>query len=355
MPVNFRSLIYYITNWEAWDWRLKYVPLVPYWISYCIRSGSLWFFTPSNPSLVFGGFDGVSKREMYQQLPPGSYPKTIYISGKSSFSEVISLFTLNHFHYPVAVKPETGRMGLMFRKIETISELRLYHEKMPVDYILQDFIDYPIEVSVFYYRFPGEDTGTITGFLMKDYLQVRGDGRSTLCELITASPRAYLRIKELKLKHKDKLDDIIPEGKMFRLSDALNLSRGGKLVCLEHEKDERLLETINKLSCYSRHFYYGRYDIKCASVEDLKRGENFTILEYNGSGGEPHHVYGNGNSLFTACKILLQHWDVLYKISKHNHKKGISYWKLAEGWKFLKEANKHVSLLRKLDLEFPVS
>lgn len=292
---------------------------------------------------------------MYRQLPPGSYPRSVYISSKLLFGEVESLFTLHNFHYPVAVKPETGRMGLMFRKIKNISSLKLYHEKMPVNYILQEYIDYPIEVSVFYYRFPEENTGTITGFLRKDCLQVIGDGKSTLYELIIASRCASLRLKELKSKHKDKLDDIIPHGEVFRLSDALNLSKGGKLVSLEHDKDERLLKLMDQLSCYSRHFYYGRYDIKCASIEELKRGKNFTILEYNGSGGEPHHVYGNGNSLFTACSIMLQHWKVLYKISKHNHKRGFRYWKLARGWQFYRRANKHVVLLKKLDLEFPVS
>ena len=351
----FKKAIYTLTHWEAWDWRIKYIPLIPLWIWYCIKSRSIWFFTASNPSLIFGGLDGVSKKDMYTQLPANLYPKSIFVSKNLLFEEVENLFVANSFNYPVAVKPEVGRIDFMFRKIETINNLKFYHEKMPVNYILQDYINYPVEVSVFYYRFPGENKGTITGFIKKESLCVIGDGRSSLLELITNSPRAFLRIEEIKLKHHNKLNDIIPKAEVFHLSHALNLSRGAKLVNLDHEKDEKLLKVFDELSHYTKHFYYGRYDIKCASIEELKKGENFFILEYNGSGAEPHHVYGNGNTLVTACKILLQHWDILYKISRCNYKKGIQYWKLSEGWKFFKEANKHVSMLKQLDAKFPVS
>jgi len=285
---------------------------------------------------------------MYAQLPPASYPKTSYISVTASFQEVKAQFTADNFRYPVAVKPDVGRMGFMFRKINSADELYHYHRKMKVDYILQEFVDDPIEVSVFYYRFPQEKKGTITGFVRKDYLEVQGDGRSTLAELIANYQRVRFRQEEMRSKHADKLNCIIPEDQTYVLSHALNLSRGGKLVSLEHERDERLLKIFDDLSHYAKHFYYGRYDIKCTSIEDLKNGR-FKILEYNGSGAEPHHVYGNGNSLYHALKILVHHWNILFQISKHNNQNGIPYWSFLQGCKFLKEARKHFSILKHLD------
>ncbi len=347
--MQIKNFLFRITHWETWHYFAKYIPLTPAWFWYCVRSGSFWFFTSSNPTLTFGGFEGESKKEMYEQLPPGTYPRTVYVSNSYSFPQVEKLVVSNNFKFPFAVKPDIGMMGFLFRKIDTIDDLRRYHEKMPVDYIIQDHIDYPIEVSVFYYRFPNEKKGTITGFLKKEFLQVTGDGKSALLELIHSYHRVRFRIEEMKAKHADRLNDIIPAGGIYCLSPALNLSRGGKLVSLEHEKDDRLLKVFDDLSHYTKHFYYGRYDIKCASVEDLKEGKNFSILEYNGSGAEPHHVYGNGNNLFQAYKILLEHWNILYKISKHNHKNGMRYWKFAPGWRYLKEAKKHFKLLKELD------
>lgn len=324
---------------------------MPAWVWYCIRARSLWFFTPSNPTLTFGGFDGESKREMYEQLPPGSYPKTIFITYPTPFSSVESLLNANHLTFPVAVKPDVGRMGLMFRKLDSLADLQYYHEKMKADYVVQEFVPYPIEVSVFYYRFPDQHRGTITGFVRKDYLAVTGDGNSTLWQLITAYPRVRFRLEEMKLKHEENLSKIIPSGETYILSHALNLSRGGKLVSLEHEKDGRLLEFFDALSHYSGRFYFGRYDIKCGSIEDLKNGTNYSILEFNGSGAEPHHVYGTGNSLFQALKILVDHWNILFKISMTNRKKGIRPWTFKSGFDHLMKTKNHFALLRRLEFE----
>lgn len=344
--------LYYISHWEDWHWFAKYIPILPFWLWHCIRSGSLWFFTPSNPSLTFGGFLGETKREMYEQLPATAYPKSIYISAAQPFAEVEILFNNSGFQYPFAVKPDVGMMGFMFQKIDNANQFNQYHEIMPVDYIVQELITYPLEVSVFYYRYPDEQKGTITGFLKKEFLEVTGDGRSTLWELILKYPRVMFRQEEMRAKHESRLADIICEGENYCLSYALNLSRGGKLINLEHEKDEQLLDVFDKLSHYTGSFYYGRYDIKCASINDLKAGKNFSILEYNGSGAEPHHVYGNGNTLFQAYKILLKHWNILYEISRQNNKNGIPYWKYKEGARFSNQAKKHFRRLKELDAVF---
>lgn len=322
---------------------------MPVWLWYCIKARSFWFFTPSNPTITFGGFEGESKKEMFDQLPPGSYPKTSHISHGLPFDEVTRLMAESDIEFPVAVKPDVGMMGFMFRKLESIDKLRSYHSRMPVNYIIQEFVCYPIEVSIFYYRLPDTEKGAITGFIRKEFLEVVGDGSSTLRELIDNYPRVRFRLEEMRSKHESRLDQVLKTDERYCLSNALNLSRGGKLVSLEHEKDEQLLQVFDELSHYTKHFYYGRYDIKCASVDDLKQGKNFYILEYNGCGAEPHHIYGNGNSLLEAYRIVLHHWQMLYRISTYNHRRGIGYWKFREGWSFLRNAKRHFRMLRKLD------
>lgn len=348
------DFIYSVRHWETWPYLVKYVPLAPAWLWYCLRARSVWFFTPSNPTLTFGGFEGESKNEMYLQLPEGSYPRSIYISHSLGVEEAISLFTANNFSFPFAVKPDVGMMGFMFRKIENIAQFKKYHTAMQVDYLLQGFISYPLEVSVFYYRYPRESSGHITGFIRKEFLQVKGDGSSTLLELIQKYPRARFRLEEIKQKHEMRLNKVIPCGEIYFLSYALNLSRGGKLVSLAHEKDSRLLKIFDDLSHHTKHFYYGRYDIKCSSIEDLKEGRNFSILEYNGCGAEPHHIYGNGHTLLQAYRIILHHWKALYKISRENYHNGHQYWKYRRGMEFLKNGKRHFRKLRKLDATFEI-
>ena len=84
-------------------------------------------------------------------------------------------------------------------------------------------------------------------------------------------------------------------------------------------------------------------------MEDLKNGKNFKILEFNGGGAEPHHVYGNGNTLLQAWKILIHHWYILFLISRKNNEKGFRYWSFKKGYEHFKKAGEYFERLKKLD------
>ncbi|MEJ7625636.1 MAG: hypothetical protein WKF35_02145 [Ferruginibacter sp.] len=353
--MNIKNNFYKLSHWETWDYLTKYFPIMPVWFWYCLKARSLWFFTPSNPGLTFGGFEGESKKEMYDQLPPGSFPRSIYITPVQSIQEIVKLLAINNLSFPFAVKPDVGMMGFLFRKISNIKELSIYHAKIPVAYIIQELITYPMEVSVFYYRYPWQQSGKISGFLKKESLQVTGDGKTTVRQLIQNYDRVRFRLEEMYSKHYSHLENIVPVNEIYYLSYALNLSRGGQLISLAHEIDDKLLSVFDDLSHYTKSFYYGRYDIKCAGIQELREGKEMSILEFNGCGAEPHHAYGNGNTLIEAYRIFLHHWKVLYTISRYNHKKGIKQWGLRRGLTFLKKAKAHFKKLKHLDSELYIN
>ncbi|HEU4472250.1 MAG TPA: hypothetical protein VFR58_14255 [Flavisolibacter sp.] len=337
-------------NWELWPFKLRYFLISPVWLWYCLRSGSLWFFSSSNPTLTFGGFEGEGKKEMYELLPAGSYPRTIYINPGDDFNEVKKQVAAHGFSYPFVVKPDVGMKGLLFRKVDNEAQFLTYHTSNPVEYIVQDLVIYPMEVSVFYYRYPDRPKGVISGFIQKELMDVTGDGRSTLWELILAHPKARHRHEEMRIKHEGNLQMIVPAGERYVLTYAANLNRGAKFTNMHDQIDEALLERFDAIS-HKASFYYGRYDIKCESVEDLKKGINYTILEFNGAGAEPNHVYNAGYSLFAAYRVFLHHWKVLYEISRYNRRHGIPYWSTLKGWRFLRAAKKHLKVLEKSDTE----
>ena len=337
-----------VVNWEQWPFGLRYLAISPVWLWYSLRSGSFWFFTPSNPTITFGGFEGEGKKEMYELLPEGSFPKTIFVLPAESFEAVRKKLADAQFTYPFCAKPDVGMKGLLFRKINSEADLRYYHENMPIEYIIQDFITYPIEVSVFYYRYPDQQKGVITGFIQKELMEVWGDGRKSLIELIREHPKARYREEEMRIKHRAHLEEVFPDKQQFYLTHAANLNRGARFVNLFHLVDDRLLALFDSLS-HRAQFYYGRYDLKCKSIDDLKNGNHFSILEFNGSGAEPNHVYNDGLTLLQAQKVFLRHWKVLYEISRYNHKRGIRYWPFQEGWAFLKKAKQHLKVLEEYD------
>jgi hypothetical protein len=337
-------------NWEKWPFKVIYFPLTFVWAWYMLRSRSFWFFTPSNPTITFGGFQGEGKREMYDQLPLHTFPKTIYIEPDVSFEIAVQEIE-STFKYPFVVKPENGMMGLLFRIIDNKEQLKRYHSIAPEEYIVQEFNDYPIEVSIFYYRYPTSKTGTVSGFIMKEYLQVKGDGLSNLKTLIEKNGKANEKMEEMQAKHGANFNVILPDGEVYFLSYAGNHNRGARFINLYKEIDQNLLNLCDYLSTDTNKFYYGRFDIKCKSVADLKQQKNYTILEYNGAGAEPNHIYDCNFTLWQAYSEILKHWKALFEISKYNNKIGYKYWTTKQGWQFFQQSKKILQRHKLKDVE----
>jgi hypothetical protein len=341
-----------ITNWELWPFIIIYAPLGFLWLYYAIRARAFWYFSNVNPTLEFAGFEGESKKEMYAQLPEKYYPQPAYITGKEDFEIVKYKVESLGIRYPFIAKPDIGMHGILVRKVHNIDELLTYHKNVPVDYLVQEFVDLPMEFSVFHIRYPHQQKGIVTGFILKEYLQVYGDGKSSLLELIRQHPKAKYREEEMKHLHKGKMEMVIPKDEKYALSFTGNHNRGAKFINLHNEIDERLTSVFDKISLDANHFYYGRYDFKCTSIEDLKQGKNISILEYNGAGAEPNHIYDCGMSYFDALRVIAMHWRHMYKIGRVNYKKGIPYWTYKAGKEQLDKAGKFFENLRKYDLQF---
>jgi hypothetical protein len=84
-------------------------------------------------------------------------------------------------------------------------------------------------------------------------------------------------------------------------------------------------------------------------LDDLKEGKNYSILEFNGCGAEPNHIYDAGISIWRAYGEILKHWKALYQISWHNHKNGTPFWSFKKGRDFLKQSQRHFKMLEKFD------
>ena len=347
------SLIKKIKNWEQWPFKILYAPIAPVWLWYIIRSRAIWFFTPSNPKLTFGGMEGEPKKEMHDLLPPHLCPVYFNVQPTEDFSIIVNRLLEFNINYPLIVKPEIGGQGILFRKINNEQQLKEYHKIVPVEYFIQEFVKYPMEVSLFYYRYPGEKKGAITGFLQKIPMQVTGDGKHTLEELILLHSKSSKRMEEIKAKYAHDFKTIIPFGEKYILSYAANHNRGAHFIDLKNEIDEKLLNILDGISHRINDFFYGRYDIMCNSIEEMKQGKNFIILEYNGCGAEPNHFYDTGYTLINAWKEILKHWKILYQISRENYKAGVDYWPTIKGFRFRLETNKYYKKIKAADKIIP--
>ncbi len=319
-----------LRSWEYWPFNLVYLPIYFYWFWLSIKAKSFLFFSSSNPGIENGGMLGESKIKIFDNIASDLKPVTIFCTLEEGYDQVRSKIFQEGLQYPIIAKPDIGERGWQVEKINNDDELRNYISQIPVNFLIQEYLDLPIEMGVFYYRYPNEDLGRVSSIVIKEMLSVTGDGRSTLKELILNYDRAKLQWDVLKEKYSSSLNDVLENGEERELVSIGNHSRGTKFLNGNHLINEILNETFDKISQDIPGFFFGRYDIRVASEESLYEGK-LKIMELNGAGSEPAHIYHPGFSLFEAYKVLFHHWRVLYEISRDNNKLGVRYATLKEG------------------------
>ncbi|MCI4442505.1 MAG: hypothetical protein JHC39_03270 [Lentimicrobium sp.] len=288
-----------------------------------------------------------SKKAIYNLIPQQYYPKTELIIEGTPLEEILKTVENSGIQYPFIAKPDIGLRGSAVKKIHNRKELESYSNKANFDYVVQDLIPYESEVGIFYVRYPDEKQGRITGIVSKEFLIIKGDGVSTIENLIKKNPRYELQLKVLKQEYGKKLLDILPKGEKLNLVPYGNHARGAKFIDGSHWISPELTETFNEMCLQIPGFYFGRLDIMYNTWEELERGENFSVVELNGAASEPTHIYDPKHSLLFAWKELARHITYMYEISVLNHKKGIPYLAHKEGVKeyklHLEQSNKIVN------------
>lgn len=333
-----------LLHWEYWPFHVVYALLYPYWIWLCLKARSFFFFSAANPSLENGGFLMESKKGIYDLIPQRFYPRTRFFPSGTTAEAVLSIIHAEEFQYPLVGKPDIGLRGMGVKKLKDPEELAQYVSSSKVNFLVQEFCSYEMEAGIFYYRLPNERKGRVSGIVLKEFLTVTGDGRSTVLELLAKDKRSILQINNLKRMEPALLKEVLPENKKKVLVPYGNHCRGAKFVDASHRIDEKLTAVIDEASRQIDGFYYGRMDVRFKSWESLKEGKNFSIIELNGAGSEPTHIYDPGHSLFFAWKEIIRHWNFLYRISRQNRSR-VRYMKFGSGVKMFRDNFAYLKLL----------
>jgi len=337
--ILFRSRIFFIKllHWEYWSSAVLYFPVLPYLIFLWVKTKSFFFFNAANPGIKNGGFLMESKWAIDKDAVAGFFPDTLLIDPSEEFIKVYSRI-LSLLSFPFIAKPDIGSKGQGVAIIHNTEELEQYHRACPFDYIVQEKINYPLEAGIFYVRLPGQNKGQITGIVQKEFVQVTGNGKESVYQLLMQNPRYVLQIKSLqKIIVPETMQVILPGGKTKLLVDIGNHARGSYFINACHRINPALTTAIDKCCQRFPGFYFGRLDIRFHSWEQLDKGEQFAVIELNGSGSEPTHIYDPANSIWYVWKEICRHWKYMANISMHNHKNGVPYLSFNEGVAMFKE------------------
>lgn len=321
MP-TWKTFITKISQWEYWPTYMFYVPLIPHYILEAIKAKHPVFYLATNPAIKYSGNGTESKFNTLELIPEKYKPRSILITENTHFIEVLKRIEDNQITYPLIVKPDIGFRGYLVKKIDNEHDLKEYFEKNNIDAIIQEFIEYENECGIFYHRIPGEKNGKITSITLKKFPFVMGDGTSTLSEIIKKDSRAYLYYNFLKSIHGKNMNSVPKKDELIKLSIIGNHSKGTQFINGNYLIDNDLERMIDNLSQQVNNWYYGRLDIKYESIEKLKKGQAFKIVEINGIISEPTHIYDpSKTNYFSAVKSIKNHWKIMKKIAITNHKK----------------------------------
>ena len=319
-----------LRSWEYWPFGILQGPVFLYWLVLALKERSIFFFSASNPGILSGGMMGESKSQVLELIPDAIKPKTFLVTLPATVMSVVEQMDSNGLSFPLIFKPDLGERGWMVRRINNERDVQQYLNDIRISFVMQELVDLPLEFGVFYVRYPDRPYGSVTSITMKQFLTVTGNGRSSLRELILSLDRAKLQWDALQEKYKDDLDVVLPDGESRELVSIGNHCLGTTFLNANHLITPKLNASFDSISKKIDGFYFGRFDLRCASFEDLEAG-NVKIVELNGCGAEPAHIYHPGSSFWRGMATLFAHVHSMYRVSVINHSMGVPYLSFQEG------------------------
>lgn len=314
-------------RWEFWPRWLFYPPVVLWvlWLGIRFRKPSL--FTSVNPGIKGGGIAFESKRQIYHLLESGKgrIARTFPLPPEETSEEWIR--RVREFQqqltspFPIACKPDFGERGngvsIVVDKDHLLPALRIAGPAP----IVQEFVP-GLEYGIFFEKKPSEDVGRVTSITRKIHTSVIGDGVKTLEELILTDKRAVCSFPYFREKHREQLMRIPAEGESIELATLGSHCRGSLFLDGNSLLTPELSVAINDIFKGVQGLSFGRLDVKCPSDQDLRGGENITVLEFNGVTSEPTHIYDPKHSLCYAYKAVLGQWTRAFEIAAENRNNG---------------------------------
>lgn len=323
--------------WPSWTHYLPTYLHIPAWY---LRAGGRAVFTAVNPGYARDG--GMACEKKHEILARIQDPAVLHarLSAPSDHPEARAAEAAEMVRtdpalggYPLICKPDQGERGRSVKLLRSDADLRAYLAEHDEPVLLQRFHPGPFEVGVLWIRDPRSLSepdhpglhGHIYAVTHKTLPTLTGDGRRTLRELVLAHPRHRAQAAVFIERLAGRLDWVPLAGETVSLGAAGNHAQGALFTDGSHLITPALEERIDRLArSFEGGFDIGRFDIRCASEEDLRRGEGLAVIELNGVTSEPTNIYDPSWSIFRAQRVMLGYWRRLVDlgIARQRHGSG---------------------------------
>ncbi len=327
--------------WPSW---ILYTPLCVYLLFVSIRRGGPLTFTCLNPGVPHGGgVVGESKWNIIKgMIDTGAeqwIAPTAFIEEGSGPDERTAQ-ALAHINdnprfggYPVILKPDQAQRGHGLKLARSEQDVTEYFKSMTRDMVVQGFHPGPNEVGVLWVR-DSDDAdrkGRILSITRKEFPVLVGDGVHTLERLIWRHKRFRMQAGVFCKRFEGELDMVLDKGETFKLAIAGNHAQGTMFLDGADLITEALTDRIDSIiRDFPGGFDFGRFDIRYDSDEALRRGEDFAIVELNGTLSESSNMYDPRRSVWWTYGVLFRQWAVMYKLGQRRRRQGVEPMSLGE-------------------------
>lgn len=315
------------------------VPIVAQWVWLALRYRSITLPSCCNPAITAGGMVGEGKLEYLKVMGAHATSATATTTssvagGIASIDDVELAMKQAGLTYPVVAKPDLGWCGFGVRRIDDSHGLRNYLDAFPRGerIVLQRWMGEAGEAGVFYMRRPGERTGRIIGMLLRHFPSVTGDGVRTVAQLMAADPRASRLGKDGASEPCCDATAVPRAGQVTRIAVVASTRVGGMYEDGSALVTPALGHAFDAICDDMKDFHVGRFDVKFESIESLRAGSGFTIIEVNGAGSEAVHAWDPSLTLRQAYRIIFDKQRQLFAIGDAMRRRGhrpVGWWTLA--------------------------
>jgi pimeloyl-ACP methyl ester carboxylesterase/membrane protein DedA with SNARE-associated domain len=317
-------------RWEYWPPWLFYPPVVLWVLWLGLRFRGLTAFTAANPGIEAGGFIGESKYRILRGLGEDEARIARFellaaevepTKRAARWARAMTFVEQQGLSFPLVLKPDAGQRGADVHIVPDAEALRQHLETDGRAWILQEYVA-GLEFGLFYVRKPSEARGRIFSITEKHFPEVAGDGQRSLEELILADPKLLAMAPHYLQVQAAHLEEVPAAGERLRLVELGTHCRGSVFLDGGRLRTPALEEALDSLSRPFEGFFFGRYDVRVPSQEELKLGRGFKVLELNGVTSEATHIYDPANSLLSAYRVLFRQWRLAFEIGRENLDRG---------------------------------
>lgn len=310
--------------------RVFYIPCALMWLALALRHGSLTLPSAANPSLDAGGLWGESKSQGLdlfgatgQRFLPG-FATVDCGPAEDRTSSAVRAMQAADLGFPVVAKPDRGYQGWGVQLLASPEELADYMAGQPegARVLLQALIDMPGEAGIFYIRQPDEDRGRIVSMAFVHPPHVIGDGSRSVAELVAADPILAANAAIYRERNPEGWQSIPGPDAFHMLTNARSARLGAVYRDALDQVTPELEQVIDRISREIPDFHFGRFDIRFRSIEELREGRAFCIVELNGAGAEMLHIWAGEGTARRAWAMLWRQYRALFAIGAQMRRKG---------------------------------